>query len=75
MSIKDALGLGPYDGKTVLPVSVWLPVLVIFSTLAAVLLVSLDGEGAGTQLAVVAVAGILVVAVSTAITVRRDRRR
>ena len=75
MRLRDALGLGPFDGKTVVPVSVWLPVLVLFSALAGALLVSLDGEGALTQLAVVAVTGIVVVAVSTAITVRRDRRR
>lgn len=75
MNIKDALGLGPYAGKTVIPVSIWVPVLLLFSVLAGVLLASLDDEGVGTQLAVAAVTGLLVVAVSTAITLLRDRRR
>ena len=49
--------------------------LLLFSVPAGALLASLDGEGALTQLAVVVVTGILVVAVSTVITVQRNRRR
>ena len=74
MKLTDALGLGPYDGRTVLPVSVWLPVLVLFSLLAAVVLTSMDGESALTQLVIVAAAGALVVVVATAIARLRRRR-
>jgi heme O synthase-like polyprenyltransferase len=75
MNLKDALGLGPYDGKTVLPVSIWVPVLVLFSGLAGALLASVDGEGALTQLVVAVVTGVVVVGVATGITLWRDRRR
>ena len=75
MKIRDALGLGPQDGRTVVPVSTWVPVLLLFSILAGALLAALDGPGLLTQLAVAVVGGILAVALSTAITVRRDRRR
>ena len=75
MKLTDALGLGPYDGKTVIPVSVWLPVLVVVSLLAAVLLTSLDGESAWLQLGVAIVAFALVVTAATVIARRRPRRR
>ena len=75
MTLKDALGLGPFDGGTVIPVSIWVPVLVVFSGLAGALLASLDGEAAWLQLVVVAATGVVVAAVSTGITLWRDRRR
>lgn len=74
MKLIDALGLGPFDGKTVIPVSVWLPVLVVCSVLAAVLLTGLDGESALVQLAVAGVTGFLVVAVATALARWRNPR-
>ena len=75
MKLTDALGLGPYDGRTVIPVSVWLPVLVLVSLLAAVVLTSLEGESAWLQLGVAILAFAVVVPAATLIARRRQRRR
>ena len=75
MKRTDALGLGPYDGKTVIPVAVWLPVLVVVSLLAAIVLTSLDGESAWLQLGVAIVAFAVVVPTATLIARRWQRRR
>jgi hypothetical protein len=57
-------------------VSVWLPVLGVFSVLAPVRLVSLDGERGLVQFAVAVAGGVmgLVLPVATVLTWRRDRR-
>ena len=75
MRLRDALGLGPGDGRTVVPVSVWLPVLVVFSVLAALLLTSLGGESVLTQVVVLVGTMGLVIPVATALTLWRNHRR
>jgi hypothetical protein len=75
VKLTDALGVGPTDGRTVVPVSVWLPLVVLFSVPAGLLLARLGGEGRLIQLAVTAVAMGLVVSVATAITLWRNKRR
>jgi hypothetical protein len=75
VNLKKALGLGSHDGRTVVPVSVWLPVLVVFSALAALLLLTLHGESAVTQLVVLVGTTGLVIPVGTALTLWRNRRR
>ncbi|TFV52142.1 hypothetical protein [Blastococcus sp. TF02A-35] len=74
MRLRDALGIGPVGG-TVVPVSVWLPVLLVVSTAAGALLATLERESVWLQLAVIAAATALVTAVSTAVTRRLERRR
>ena len=75
MKLLDVLGLGYPDGKTVIPLSVWLPVLVVVSVLAALLLTSMDDEGVLTQSVVLVGTGVVVAWVATGITLRRNRRR
>jgi hypothetical protein len=74
MKIRDALGLGPPEGTTVIPVSVWLPVLVLLSTVAAWILASLDRESALVQVVVIVLAAGLVIPVAAGITLWRRRR-
>ena len=73
MKIRDAVGLGSSDGQTVIPVSVWLPLMVALLVVAGLLAWGLDASD-GLVLALVALAAALVMPAATVITLRRDRR-
>ena len=75
MRIKDALGLGPADGRLVVPVRTWLPLLVVGVVLAAAMLGVLDEENSLTTFAVITVPLALVMPIAALITIRAARRR
>jgi hypothetical protein len=73
MQIRDALGLGSPEGRTVIPVSVWLPLAVAMPLVVGLVAGVLDASG-GVVLALAALAAALVIPAATAIVLRRDRR-
>jgi hypothetical protein len=74
VKVRDALGLGSAEGRTVIPVSVWLPLAVALLVVAGLLAAAMDGSG-GLVLGFAAVAAALVIPVATVFTARRDRRK
>ena len=74
MNLKEALGLGPADGRTTIPVAVWVPVAVVAFVAAIVVLQVLDATGFLSAL-VVAVAFALVFPVSTLVVSLLGARR
>jgi hypothetical protein len=75
MRIREALGIGQSEGTTAIPVSVWLPVLVVFSAAAVWISAALGRESGLIRFAVVGVAMGLVIPVAAGITLWRNRHR
>jgi hypothetical protein len=73
VEIRDALGLGSPEGRTVIPASVWLPLAVAVPLVVGLVARVLDASGE-VVLALAALAAILVIPAATAIVLRRDRR-
>ena len=73
MKIRDALGLGSVPGRTVIPVSVWLPLTVAGLVVAGLVAWGLDASN-GLVLALVALAAALAIPAATVVTLRRNRR-
>jgi hypothetical protein len=70
MKLKDALGLGSTDGRT-LPVKVWLPSAVLLALVSALVLLAVGVPGTGAVVAGAAIGLLLAVPVATLLTSRR----
>lgn len=76
VKLAEFLGLDPTEGGTAVPLLILIPVVVLFSFLAALLLTSWEGESGLVQFAVVGAVFALVLPVSAGVarwTIRRRR--
>ena len=73
MKTKDALGLGSPEGRTVIPVSVWLPLAGVLLVLAG-LIAWVTHLSGGWLLDLCGLALVLVMPLATVVTLRRGSR-
>jgi hypothetical protein len=73
MKVRDALGLGPAAGRTVVPVRIWLPLAIALMAVATLLLRVIDVAPSTAGFVGVSVGAALAIPLSAVIT-RRGRR-
>ena len=71
MRLKDALGLGSADNRTLLPVKVWLPSAVLLALASALVLAAVGVPSSGAALGGLAIGLLLAVPVAALIVSRR----